>query len=738
MTVQAQFRNFQALPRFVCASCLLFAFASKDNSVLAADTVAVSFSREIVPLLTRSGCNTGACHGAAAGRGYLRLSLFGSRPQDDFESLLHSGGGRLVDLSDPEQSLLLLKPSEQVEHGGGERLEAGGQAYSKLLTWIQHHAPPDALQPVAELDVQQGNELTITLNSTAKLKVGALWGDEEGEQAQFRSDVICVDGAGEGDAESLDSVTFERRGDHLLLTGHRVGYWPVTVRVGAVAKAVGIWVSPAQIPPQENQESDSASARMDLIAAEYARRAGVEPSKTCSSTLLVRRLWIDLLGRHPTEQEWSIAVRRIDAGEKMQLVDELLSSDDFYRHCAAEISTWVTDASVGKYARSPSRLRDAIKNHLSASDDMRALVQGMLRVPSVGAAQPLNEFHQFASDPRQRTELVADVWMGVQMGCAKCHDHPLDSWTQDDYFSMSACWAPIQTGDRVKRLPSRTTTDLRTELPAVAALPKPALTHNFDSNRTSPIEADDHAFVAWLVATDNPYFENNISNRIWAWLIGDGLVSPVNDFRSTNPPIAPVLLEHLNSVFRSSQNSIRAVVRCIVLSDTYSRDSSAETERLARVLGASRKPKKIAMSAVELTEQVFGSSGVSSAGDSDGPETMMMSVDRDGCTRAAACDDPLSDRLRLVTGEDLAAEIRKGIVKMLGSSTAPDPIELLSALHTRVFGIPASNRLQATWRQLLVDNQEANASPSETFRGQEVVEAIFWGWIVSGEFRALH
>lgn len=716
----------------------LLSAVSAETSVTASDSPSVSFSKEIVPLLTRSGCNTGACHGAAAGRGYLRLSLFGSRPKDDFESLLHSGGGRLINFSEPEESLLLLKPTEQLEHGGGERLQFDGQAYGKLLTWIQHHAPSDGLQPVAALEIQQGSELTIAVNTTARLTVGAIWHGAGGEQPQIRTDLISVVGAGETGQGADDPVTFERREDHLLLTGHRVGYWPVTVRVGAVAEAVGVWVSPARPAATVKHEPANASAEIDFLAGVYSGRSGVKPSQTCSTPLLVRRLWIDLLGRHPTQEEWTEAARRIDAGEKAEVVDELLSSKDFFRQCASEITSWVTDASVGKYARSPTRLRGAIETQLSVSDDMRVLVLQMLRVPNDVAAGPLTEFHQFASDPRERTELVADAWMGVQMGCAKCHDHPLDSWTQDDYFSMSACWAPIQVGERVKRLPRRTTTDLRTELPAVAALPQLALAGNAVAAQDSAAPADDHAFVAWLVSKENPYFDDNISNRIWAWLIGEGLVSPVNDFRSTNPPIAADLLKHLNSVFRRNKNSIRAVVHGIVLSDTYARKSSPMTTRLSRVLGASRQPKKIAMSTVQLTKQLFGAMPVTAAGDAAAEDTMMMSLDRDSCTRTVACADPFSDRLRLVTGEDLIAEIRGGVLGMTQESPDLDPLQLLSALYIRIFGVHASGTTQSNWSRLLVENQTAQSASDEKFAGQEVVEAILWSWIVSDKFRSLY
>ncbi len=690
----------------------------------------VDFSRDIIPLLTRAGCNSGACHGAAAGRGYLRLSLFGSRPRDDFESLVHSMRGGFVDIARPDDSWILLKPTEQMEHGGGARLDESSRAFKVLRSWIEQNAAPGELRPVGNIRLLPSEQLVIRRGGNQEVSVAAkLLGSRRTNM--MPADAIAVVGAAESTGVSDSSpVSFVRRGEKLLFTGHKVGYWPVTIRVGAVAKSLAVWVSPENVVGPTKQTL--GATKIDDIAARQAALLGMEQANLCSPTELARRLWIDLLQRHPTNMEWQDASETIAQGNLSSLVDQLLSAPEFSEAAAERISGWLYQSSVAKQPPSTVELERAIAARLKSDDNLQQLFRDMLTVPGTEPADPLTVFHRLAADPRERTELVATSLMGVQMGCAKCHDHPLDKWTQDDYFAMAACWAPVHVDAKVRRIDGRTTTDLRTEQAAVAVLPGGL-----------PIAVDeltDHAFIDWLLAESNPYFARNLANRTWDWLIGGAIVTPVNDFRSTNPPVSPELLEHLCSQLHRNRYSLRALVRTIVLSDGYRRRSSRDSVELAVRLGAARRPKNIEIPIEQLASQLLGIE-VDDVAD-NGQGSTMMAASGDSCTRSAACNDPLSEGLQLVSGPKLSGIIRRGVVNAWRRLDDKSFGMVLQDIHQRAFGIEAAPVTQASWAQLAEDyvghNSRRKPGSSMEFPEQEVAEAIVWGWIVSDKFRSLH
>ncbi|GAB5405137.1 MAG: DUF1549 domain-containing protein [Aureliella sp.] len=690
---------------------------------------ALDFSRDVIPLLTRAGCNSGACHGAAAGRGYLPLSLFGSRPGEDFESIVHSMRGGLVDVDRPDDSLLLLKPTEQLEHGGGRRLEEDSRAFAVLRAWIQQNAAPGALQPVHDIRLRPANQLAIRRGTQQAVSVEAEWIGHE--PAVMPADTISVVGAEQSSSDSAP-VTFVRTETQLQFTGHKVGYWPITLRVGAVAKSLAIWVTPETLG-ETNENSRPGSSTIDRISSNKISLLGISPASACSSTDLARRLWVDLLHRHPTKQEWQRAREEIDRRNLPELVDELLSTPEFSNAAAERISGWLRGASVTKRQPTATQLPRAIAERLETDDNLQLLFRDMLTVPVKGPADPLTDFHRLAAGPRERTELVATALMGVQMGCAKCHDHPLDKWTQDDYFAMAACWAPVQTDSKVVRIDGRTTTDLRTEQAAVALLP--------NKRPIGPDELADHELIDWLLADSNAYFTNNLVNRTWHWLIGGALVDPVNDFRSTNPPVAPKLLQHLGQDLQHNDYSLRSLVRLIVLSDGYSRRSDSEPTDLAVRLAAARRAKRIEIPIEQLALQMLELTSESSDRHRrDDSETMM--VVNDSCTRAVACNDPLSEGLQLVSGPELSNIIRQGVLKTWRNQNTRSPLALLQDVHLRAFGTQASDAEKSSWKALIEDYSAGESAgkspPGLEFAGQDVVEAIIWGWIVSDKFRALH
>jgi hypothetical protein len=416
------------------------------------------------------------------------------------------------------------------------------------------------------------------------------------------------------------------------------------------------------------------------------------------------------------------------------VVDRLLGSKEFLTRAGSEIASWAIP--VGASGGNRDEFAQAVSEFLEGDDSLQHLAVAALSVPSEDSptianrkltSSPLNIFHRFASEPRSRAELIASVWMGVRVGCAQCHDHPLDHWTQDDYFAMAACWAEIESTGEVRRIAQRSTTDLRTGQPAVARLP------DADAPYSHPSVPADQAFIQWLCHTEEHTFSRNLANRVWKWLFGIGLVEEVDDHRATNPPINDELLDYLATYLQDHDYSLKSLVRLIVLSGAYARQSDETTNRLAHQLIAVRSSKPI-VSTVERLALVALRGDMSSQTnlDSRNPVSMMDSPVDNGCLRKEACADPLSESLELAAGQSLNTIIHTAVADRAKQTKQDAIFNSLGFWYESIFGVPAASAERAHWDALFATE---SSSQSDT---HERVEDLLWSWLVSENFRRLH
>lgn len=777
-----------------------------------ANQATVDFASEVVPVLTQAGCNSGACHGAAAGRGYLKLSLFGSRPNEDYEALLFALPGRFVDLQRPLSSLILQKPGGYLEHGGGVRIDSHGPAFRVIADWIRQGSSGGSMAGISKLQIQPSTVVDAPIGQALRLHVEAQATDGTPRQIQRWLSLTEALPAGTPNA----TVEYRLLDDALELTPRMAGYWPVTIRAGSQAVTVQLFVNPSSQPaaipsstgsnsqPAENTletntlETMTAPESMDALVHRAHQRLGLSAAEQCTPPLLARRLWLDLAGRHPTWIEWQATIAELEQGNIDAVVERLLDSGEFARRAGEVLANW--GAAHSSTDQSAAPLAKAIADELLVSDNLQHLVRKMLLVPShrpvshpvdlpaespadnpAAAASissagpdPLTAFHRFASDPRQRAELIAATWLGVRVGCAQCHDHPLDHWTQDDYFAMAACWAEIETGagdqNTVRRIAGRTTTDLRSGREAVPRLPgdlrnlnepppETALTGGLAARLPEDVEAieasqgttADEAWVAWLSDEGNPQFSRNLANRVWAWLFGSGLVMELDDHRATNPAIHEALLEHLAEHLAESDFSLRSLIRKIVLRDAYARavevprdgatliDSlftqsplpEPKASRLHRLMLSVRVPKPIDRPLPQLAADALGSIGNPAV--ADAPHISSMEIVAGNCSRAQPCRDPFAESLELVAGEELNAFIAAVVRKHWNSSQSP--LGLLDDFHFKLFGRGLNAEEMEHFRTQGLDQPEpAHPLPEAA----SVVEDIVWSWLVSPAFRQQH
>lgn len=669
-----------------------------------AQSEAVDFSRQIIPLLTQAGCNSGACHGAAAGRGYLSLSLYGSRPLEDYATLVRDS--RFVDLQQPESSLLLLKPGGLLDHGGGLRLDPGQVEYSTLHQWIQGGCSAGQMASLTGLRIDPSESLVAATDEVVEIQVQAVWDDGELTDAVPH---LVIEGASATDSNAVVSYTIVN--GRVAMRAAKPGYWPITIRLGSVARTLQLWAhsdsvqyqSPKQLPTSVDECVALALARVGEVAA------GPAPAH-----ILARRLWVDLAGTHPSPEQWKTAVEAIQQGRKADVVRELLDSPEFARRAGQELASWTALPN----SRGQGQLAVALADYFDTNDNLLSAARAMLEVRE-GSQNPLAAFHRLANDPRARTELVATTFMGVRIGCAQCHDHPLDHWTQDDYFGMAACWAELEVGPEIRRLPGRRTTDLRDGRPATARLPGQRQAYSGDA-------PPDVALINWLCNEDNLLFKRNVANRVWFWFFGRGLVNEVDDQRATNPPMNLELLEHLVQTLEDEDFSLRELVKEVVLSDAYARRAVEEASNLQRQLVAARQPKEIPQSISLLASAALGMSPTPDHANAEQADGMMMVSEEATCTRGLVCDDPTTKSLRLVAGEELDIVIRRA----LSDNPSVDFRQQMNTLYERLFGISMPVEIAESIQKLRKEASDAEE--------RLVAEDVLWSWIVSPDFLKLN
>jgi hypothetical protein len=519
--------------------------------------VPVSFVHEVVPLLTKAGCNQGACHGAAVGRGGFKLSLLGYDPAFDHKEIVESAEGRRVVLSDPERSILLQKPALLMEHGGGERLPAGSRGHDLLRRWLEDGAPgPEAKAPaVTALEVWPPQRV-MAPGESQQLIVRAAWGDGSAEDvtaaAQFDSlndGVAAVTPAG-------------------LVTAKAAGETYVMVRFAgqvAVARVTLPYAHLARYPevPANNFIDEKLIAKW--------KELGLTPSPLCPDEDFLRRLYLDAIGTLPAPDEVKAFLADRDPDKRKQAIDRALDRPelvDFWALKWGDLLRINRDALQDKGMWSfYNWVRAALRDNMPIDQFAREVITAEGSTFTDGPAN----YYQTANNPLDWSETTAQVFLGVRVQCARCHHHPFEKWSQDDYYGLSAFFVRLGTkrsqefgifgAETVVYLrPTGEQSQPRKGLVKPHPLDGPVMDDPFDRRRK---------LAEWLTAKENPFFARNIVNRFWGYLMGRGLVEPLDDMRATNPASNPELLNALAKDFVEHKYDLKHLLRTIFNSRAY-------------------------------------------------------------------------------------------------------------------------------------------------------------------------
>lgn len=514
----------------------------------------VDFRNDLIPLLTKHGCNAGACHGAAIGRGGFKLSLYGGNPTADYAAIVHQVSGRRINLVKPDDSLIVLKPSEYVEHGGQMVIDYDGESAQLLIDWIRQGAEFQSVRQLHRVEIQPRRHIAKSLDQPVPFQVTAHYDD--GSQRDVTKWTIFTaedSSAVEVDAETATATTL-RRGRHIVVARYLTEVVPIEMVV-----------------PINDASPDFAEHRPNNFIDEEILQSlamlGLEPSPGCDDAAFLRRTTLNLIGRLPSKQAVNDFLSDEDPNKRSLLVDRLLDSDEFAQYWTLQLAKLLRIRPRGQDVKAATTYHKWLADQVRQGDSYRELARELILASgNIREIGPANFVHT-TTGPREQAEFMSELFMGSRIRCANCHNHPLDRWTQDDYHGLAAIFARIKRGTVVGENPRGKVIHPVTLEPATQRLP---------GERFLDSSADGREQLAdWLTDPANPYFAKAIVNRLWKQMMGRGLVEPVDDFRDTNPATHPELLDKLAEDFISSGYNLRHTLRVIAASDAYARSAYA-------------------------------------------------------------------------------------------------------------------------------------------------------------------
>ncbi|HYV37544.1 MAG TPA: DUF1549 and DUF1553 domain-containing protein [Gemmataceae bacterium] len=502
-------------------------------------------------MLTRVGCNAGACHGAAIGRGGFKLSLLGYDPDADFESLVLELKGRRVNLAQPEKSLVLRKPTGQVPHEGGIKFGIASEGFDLLHKWIEAGAPRQSHRTLTKLEISPTKKLLADVGDKLTLKVTATFSDGAKEDVTrwtlltpADADAVRVSAKGE--------LTVLRRGQHTVMARFlgEVGCVTVTVPWHANAPAGGAWPSANLI----DQHVNTTLKELNLL-----------PSSRAPDHVFIRRVFLDLIGTLPEPKEIDAFMQDKRGDKRERLVDELMKRPEFVDYWAYQWGDLLRIQSDRLQPQGAAAFHEWVREQVAKNTPLDKMAAEMLLAVGDAYSKGPANFSRVPNDPLTQAEYVSQVFLGVRLQCANCHNHPLDRWTQDDYHGMAAIFAKLGRGRNIALKANGEVIHPRTGKAAVPRLPGgPFLAKDGDPRKD---------LTAWLTDPDNPFFAKAAVNRLWKALMGRGLVEPVDDLRATNPATHPELLAELARDFVKNGFDIRHTMKLIIASEAYQRSS---------------------------------------------------------------------------------------------------------------------------------------------------------------------
>jgi Protein of unknown function (DUF1549)/Protein of unknown function (DUF1553)/Bacterial Ig-like domain (group 2) len=691
----------------------------------------ISFADEVLPVLTRSGCNAGACHGAAAGKNGFGLSLFGYDPERDYQTLTRDLRGRRLDVARPDDSLMLQKATAKVAHKGGKRFDTADPRYHTLRTWIAEGAVDDTTT-AAKLDgieVLPDQAVLIAGGSTLPLMVRAHYADGSDRDV---TDLALWSSNNEGTASIAADGT---------VTAHTTGEACILARFGGNAVVSRCLVLADREP--FTWPDVPAVNFVDHLVHQKLRRAHVLPAGLCSDAVFARRVFLDLLGILPTPAEAQAFVADEKPDKRDRLVDALLQRPEF---AAMQAMSWAEILQVDDATMEPKGaalltrfLEDAFASHRPFD----AVVRELLTAEGPSFSVPAVDFYLAANQPNLIAEKVSQNFLGIRIQCAQCHNHPFENWRMDDYYGFAAFFG--QLGRKRSEDPyewivfDRRYGEVRHKRDNSVAPPR------FLGGGLAPIpkDTDRRAVLAeWLTSPKNPWFAANVSNRVWARLFGRGIVDPPDDVRVSNPASHPVLLQRLAALLVENHFDTRPLFAVVCKSRTY--QLARQPEDPPPALFAGNHVRRL--TAEQLLDAIGAVTGVPTrypgvplgapASEIAGGKGRVRFLDMFGRpTRESACtcerrpEPTLGQALHLINGDTIAGKVadKNGRLRRALAAKTP-PAAMLQDLFLAAYSRPPTPAEQ----QRLLASVQGGKDQTAAW------EDVYWAVLNSKEFLFQH
>jgi hypothetical protein len=703
------------------------------------------FGEDIVPILTRLGCNTGACHGRLEGQNGFHLSLFGYDPAGDYPAVARDAGQRRLSRLAPDQSLFLLKATGRVPHVGGPRMAVGSPEHQVLLAWARDGAPEHRGKShgiVESVAIEPDRVIRLDGPGTRQLRVVARYADgHRRDVTRLASFKLNDDSAASVTPQGRVSLLRRAEADLIVRYESHV----LNTRLSTV-------INP------DLAFDFSKLKRRNFIDDELFKRLEslkVPPSPPSGDAAFLRRISLDMTGEQPLPDEVRSFLADTDPEKRIKLIDRLLGKKEFLLFWKLKLGD-LLQISTARQGNGASRYHTWIERCLAENRPWDAMVRTLLTAlgdpNDIDNGGPVN----YAMDtplPNEQAELTAQRFMGLRMRCAQCHDHPFDVWTQDAYYGLASFFAKVQRGgmggpgammgrDKVTINPKGEVVHLRTKKPVEPRL--------LDGKTVKVPPADDprKALADWMTAPDNPYFARAMANWVWAQLFGKGLVDPPDDMSRANPPVHSELLDALARHFVEHKYDLRDLIRTVANSEAYGltsatvagneKDTRLFSHHLPRPLTAHQMADALAQatSVPNVFQDRSGAKNVRRAlqiYDPAMPSPLLDSFGR--CSRTVACAASPAPSLSLrqalmLIGGDV---IENKVSSLNGYLTSAlklelEPEELVENLYYRTVCRPPTAEELSRW--------SAELKQASSLR--EAAEDLFWALLNSREFAFNH
>lgn len=711
--------------------------------VTATPTDDVDFILDVNPVISRLGCNAGTCHGAAAGRNGFKLSLRGYDPIFDIRAFTDDHASRRVNLASPDDSLMLLKATGAVPHEGGQLIKQDSDYYNTIRQWIAAGATLNLEVPrVARVELSPLNPVVHKPGETQQMKVIATYTD--GKTRDVTNEAFVET----GDAEV---ATSDRQG---VMTAVRRGEAPILARYeGAYAATTLTVMGDREGFTWEQPETWS---RIDELVADKWQRMKIQPSGLCTDEEFIRRIYLDLTGLPPTAEDVTafLADGRETRTKRDELIDQLIGDEEFIEFWTNKWADLlqVNGKFLGREGATAFRkwIRDEVENNTPYDEFARKIITA----DGSNKDNPAASYYKVLRDPVDIMENTTHLFMAVRFNCNKCHDHPFERWTQDQYYELSAYFARVglkkdeASGDKIiggtavegakpfyEIVYEKNDGDVIHDRTKEVAPPQFPFDSEFERSQEMTRRQE---LAAWLTSPDNHYFAKSYANRLWGYMFGTGIIEPIDDIRAGNPPTNPQLLDYLTEQFIENDFDMRHMLTMICKSRTYQlsyRSNNWNEDDKINFSHATprRLPAEVLFDSVHAVtgaqSQIPGvPAGTRAAELPDGaislPSGFLDTFGRP--VRESACECERSSELQLgpvmalISGPDVANAIASpdnAIAKLVKEQ--PDNAKLVDAIFMRVLNRHATDKEVKTTLELIGEIEQDHQEIAATLEQME-------------------